>query len=233
MNLTIDLFTFPFRDEEWVKKLGIGVLVTIGSIAIIPMFALVGYGLRALELTMKQGEPVLPSWENFGELIGLGLKYTAVGLVYIIPILILFIPGTVLSFMAENNETLLSTAIITQSVIALCVIPLSLVFSYFIMVAVTYMMAEGGRLGAAFEFKKVWQLAIDHLRHFIMAFFLYTAASMVLSIPFMLISLTIILAPIAFGVYSVVVQAYLGAFYGLAYRAAFPGTGKRLESPPV
>lgn len=228
MNLTQELFTFPFRDEQWRKKLGIGVLVSIGSIAIIPMFGLVGYGLRALEETLKAGEPVLPGWENFGELIVLGLKYTAVGLVYIIPIYLLFIPGTVLSFMAEGNEELIGTAIITQSVISLCIVPLSLVFSYFIMVAVTHMMAEGGRLGAAFEFQEVWKLSTEHLRFFMLAFFMYTAASMVLSIPALLISLTIILAPVAFGVYAVLVQAYLGVFYGLAYRAAFPDTGKQI-----
>lgn len=227
MVIDSELFTFPFTDEDWIKKLATGILVVLGAILIVPAFGLVGYGLRIMQITIREGKPRLPTWENFGELIVLGLKYTVVTLVYMLPIYIMMLPYFIIVINAAmTNSDPTGIMIGAQLVTMACMMPVSFLLAYLITIATAHMVAHDGQLAAAFEFKAVWQMAWKNLKYFGIAFLLYYAISYVLMVPYMILFFTIILIPVAIGVFSVLSQAYFGAFFGLAYRNAFPPEGE-------
>lgn len=77
---------FPFDDEEWLKKLGIGVL--IGLIPIIGTMTQQGWSFE-ITRRVRRGDAVpLPDWSDFGGLLGTGFKLFIAALVYQIPTLI-------------------------------------------------------------------------------------------------------------------------------------------------
>jgi len=86
--------TFPFDDDEWLKKLGIGVLVGIIPIIGNPI-AMQGWTLAIAQRVKANDARPLPDWSNFGELISKGLMVWLASLVYQIPTLIV---GCILFF---------------------------------------------------------------------------------------------------------------------------------------
>ncbi len=77
---------FPFEDEEWLKKLGIGVLV--GLIPIIGQMTQQGWSFEITK-RVRRGDPApLPDWSDFGGLLGTGFKLFVAALIYQIPTLI-------------------------------------------------------------------------------------------------------------------------------------------------
>ncbi len=227
MMIDSGMFTFPFTDEDWLKKLATGVLVVFASILIVPMFGLMGYGLRIMHITIKEGKPRLPGWENFGQLIGLGLKYTVVSLVYMLPVYIMMTPYFIIVMYAVMTNTDPTGIMIGAQLITMaCMLPVSFLLAYLITIAATHMVARDGQLSAAFEVKTIWQMAWQNLKYFGVAFLMYYAISYVLMVPYMIMFFTIILIPVAIGLFAMLSQAYFGAFFGLAYHSAFPPEGE-------
>jgi hypothetical protein len=81
-------FSFVFEDERWVSKVLIG-----GLVALIPIvnFALLGYMLKVAQ-NVAQGSPrPLPEWSEFGDHFMRGLYGIAIGIVYQLPTIILYV----------------------------------------------------------------------------------------------------------------------------------------------
>nr|MBN1229662.1 DUF4013 domain-containing protein [Anaerolineae bacterium] len=85
--------TFPFEDADWLKKLGIGVLIMIGAVILSPLLGIstllagmlfAGWSFELMK-RVKQGsvEP-LPGWD-FGSLLRTGFKLFVGLLIYQIP----------------------------------------------------------------------------------------------------------------------------------------------------
>lgn len=82
-------FSFPFSDQDWMKKIGIIALVSL--IPIIGQMVLLGW---ALQITRKiiQNEVVQLPELNFSEQLNLGFKAFIIGLVFSLPGMIFQIP---------------------------------------------------------------------------------------------------------------------------------------------
>ena len=87
-------FSYVFDDEDWVKKVAIG-----GVISIIPIvnFIAVGYSLRALKNVAEGKERPLPEWDEWGDDWVKGLMVTLAGFIYAIPLIALSIIGGVVN----------------------------------------------------------------------------------------------------------------------------------------
>lgn len=78
--------SFPFDDDEWLKKLGIAVLVQF--IPIVGQMILQGWSFQ-ISQRVKRGDPeALPGWDEFGEFLRQGFSITLANLIYQIPTLI-------------------------------------------------------------------------------------------------------------------------------------------------
>jgi hypothetical protein len=89
-------FRFPFEDNQWLSKLGLGALITIVPIL---NFAWSGYLVDIIRNVMNNAAEPLPSWDDLGNKFSEGLILFAAGLVYALPILILMgLPLSMLAF---------------------------------------------------------------------------------------------------------------------------------------
>ena len=85
--------TFITEDEEYIRKLAIGVglilissLLSIVLVGILGFFILAGYGLRLLENVRDGVEKPLPEWDDWGGDLSRGFKYMIVTIIWAIPI---------------------------------------------------------------------------------------------------------------------------------------------------
>lgn len=78
--------TFPFDDNEWLKKLGIATLIQF--IPILGQIVLQGWSVE-ISQRVKRGSPEpLPGWDQFSEYIGKGFTVFIANLIYQIPTVI-------------------------------------------------------------------------------------------------------------------------------------------------
>lgn len=76
---------FPFRDQDWVKKILIGCIILI--VPVLNILTL-GYFVECIRLG-RSGRQVLPDWDRMGEYVGEGLLAFAIVLIYLlVPVII-------------------------------------------------------------------------------------------------------------------------------------------------
>ena len=89
-------FTFVFDDEDWIKKLVIG-----GILSLIPIvnFIVLGYGLKVLKNVAEGAERPLPEWDDFGDYFVQGLMSFLGGLVWAIPLILVGMFSGLISYL--------------------------------------------------------------------------------------------------------------------------------------
>ena len=91
-----DLLSFPFKAPDGKKKLLIAGLIDLAGfiIPILPGLFLIGYGgLMMRRIIRENGEPVLPEWTEWNDMLVLGLKLGAAGFIYSFPALAIMMLG--------------------------------------------------------------------------------------------------------------------------------------------
>lgn len=89
-------FRFPFEDQQWLSKLGLGALITIVPIL---NFAWSGYLVGIIRNVMNNAVEPLPAWDDLDKKFADGLILFAAGVVYVVPILILVgLPLSIIAF---------------------------------------------------------------------------------------------------------------------------------------
>jgi hypothetical protein len=99
-------FTFPFEDQEWPNKLGLGAVIS--SVPILN-FAWTGYMLGILRNVMNNAPEPLPTWDDLDRKFSDGLLLFAAGVVYALPVLIaLFLPLSIAAYsiLVSGNSNL-------------------------------------------------------------------------------------------------------------------------------
>lgn len=79
-------FSYPFDDQQWVSKLGIGAVVSLVPIL---NFALTGYMVGIVRNMMNEVREPLPNWDDFGKKFMDGLMLVLAGFVYALPVIVL------------------------------------------------------------------------------------------------------------------------------------------------
>ncbi|EMA24731.1 hypothetical protein C443_06214 [Haloarcula argentinensis DSM 12282] len=130
----------------------IGGVLLVFFFLLIPVFAFNGYLLRVIGTTVD-GESEPPAWDDWGELIIDGIKFSIVGLVYsIVPIVAIFGIGSVLLGLGgaageSGGGIIAGFGLMT----ILLLIPVMFLVYYIVPAALANMAVEGS-LGAAFDF---------------------------------------------------------------------------------
>ena len=89
-------FSFPFEDNEWISKLGLGAIISIVPIL---NFAWSGYMVDVIRNVMNNEREPLPTWDNLDRKLIDGLMLFAAALVYALPaLLLLFLPLSMTAF---------------------------------------------------------------------------------------------------------------------------------------
>jgi len=178
-------FTFVFEDDAWITKILVAAAILFLGVffswmLFIPLILAVallnGYMVEIIRQVVGGKVDALPDWDNWGDLIGDGLKVLIVQIVYALPIIILscclIIPMIVA---AENAEALGGfLGVVLSCFIVLWAIVLSIVLP-----AATAVFAATGDLAAAFRFGEVFALVRDNLSTYLITFVMSWVASFI------------------------------------------------------
>ncbi|MDS0253151.1 DUF4013 domain-containing protein [Haloarcula argentinensis] len=140
------------QGDSWIAQMLIGGVLLVFFFLLIPVFAFNGYLLRVIGTTVD-GESEPPAWDDWGELIIDGIKFSIVGLVYsIVPIVAIFGIGSVLLGLGgaageSGGGIIAGFGLMT----ILLLIPVMFLVYYIVPAALANMAVEGS-LGAAFDF---------------------------------------------------------------------------------
>jgi hypothetical protein len=243
MQITGEIFAFPFKQANWKGTAALGGLIALVGIAVFPlMYLLNGFGVRVMRQTMRGEAPSLPAWDDWSQIIKDTLWYVAVMIVWLLPVgliigtiwasmyLALFaMPGMAISspgpMSPQAEQALFTTTLIIIVVMAAAMIvamALSLPLQFFAYVALTRAVAHQS-LMRAFEVRQVWQLAREGIGGFIAAFVLAYAVQMGTAFISALLAYTIILYcfyPIFLGLGMMYSSLLMCALFGQAYREA-------------
>lgn len=145
--------SYPLKGENAFGRILIGGLLGIFSVLIIPVFALLGYFTWVLA-GASRNEPEPPSFENWGRLIGDGLRATLVVIVYgIIPFLLMaFSVGTAIAgSMSDSGGAVLGSVGALGFLASL----VGMFLAYYLIPAALTNMAIEGSVRAAFQFDRL------------------------------------------------------------------------------
>ena len=82
---------FTFEDPDWIKKVLIGSGMALLAVFIIGSIWLMGYFVRVVQRAARGEERPLPEWDDWGGMLGDGLKVFGIYLCYLVGALLPFI----------------------------------------------------------------------------------------------------------------------------------------------
>ena len=209
--LNLDVIT---KDPDIGKKLLIGSLLALTGIGII---ALLGWMLEIMRKIQRGEEPTLPAFDDIGTLFIDGLKVTAIGVVWSLPVAIVVVALTVVSIGATTFFNNPDDAAMLIVVMNLCIVGLVFIFlipMFALFVPAAGLLAETGNLKEALNPKNAIAIFRTNPGGFLLAMLLGTAVNSLLG------SIGSLLCLI--GIYPALTLSYAlqGQFFGNAYRDA-------------
>jgi len=102
-------FTYIFDDERWFDKLIVPILVSL--IPLVGTLAFTGYTIRTVKNVIQNEINPLPNFQ-FGEDLGRGFRFILIGLVYSLPILLVFLLMFVPMMASNNNDSVSAISVI-------------------------------------------------------------------------------------------------------------------------
>jgi hypothetical protein len=153
-------FGFVFEDEEWIKKILVGALISL--VPVVGQFVVFGWGLAVLRNVQEGRSRPLPDWGEFGEFLAAGAKYWVVTMVYAIPILILICPVTITSVVpalgggSEDLTPILGGVAAILGIGLVCLMAAYGVLMALLMPALQIRFAETGEIGPCLRFGEVF-----------------------------------------------------------------------------
>jgi hypothetical protein len=177
-------FGFVFEDDQWVTKLliaaGITLLGTILFFLVIPpilaAIVLNGYGLWIVRRVIRGESPVLPDWDDWGQLFVDGLMVAIIELVYALPIIAASVClGTPLGILSENSD---AAASVLGSALGCFNLLWAIVMSFLLPAAIAFY-AKAGDLGAAFRFGEILSWVRDNFATYLVTAVMAWVASLI------------------------------------------------------
>jgi hypothetical protein len=184
-------FTYMFQDPDWLTKLGIGTLVTLVGlvlmpvlIGVVPLIIVLGYSLVALDNARLGHEQPLPKWQDWGRFFALGLKVSVALFIWALPIIIGMVPIIAGGVLSDNSGNSGGLGFISAMLIICgsCLMFLWGIFVTLLTPAIYTRIAATNRFGAAFDLGKIWGFTKDNLGNVIIAILLTWLAGLAASV---------------------------------------------------
>jgi len=212
-------FTFPFDDQDWLKKLGIAALILI--IPILGTIVVAGWMLELMRRVINRDPQPLPDWSDFGGYVMKGLQVLVVGLVYSLPMILVSACQQAITLGLTDQTSSDETMAMAVAGIAVCMGCFSLIYGLFLGVvlpAALGQLATTGQIGAAFRIGEIIGLVRTAPGAYIMVLLGTIVASIVGSLGVILCVVGMLFTY----AYAMAVQGHL---YGQAYNVATQGRG--------
>jgi hypothetical protein len=180
-------FTFVTEDEQWVGKIGIGAIIALGSILILPIPLLLGYQVGVTRNVMKGVDRPLPQWEEFGQLFSDGLSILVAQIVYTLPfwlVVCIALFSTVgLSGLTDAvSEDLLTAGFLATWGLVMCLSLIFVVVWFFLSPAIVIQYVRTNSLAACFRFGEVVAIVRENVSDIVIAGLAAFGATLALNI---------------------------------------------------
>jgi hypothetical protein len=203
-------FTFVFEDEDWLKKIALGGLLSL--IPVIGIFLVIGYGFEVTKRVIKGDAEVLPDWSDFGGYLTKGFLVFLIVFVYLLPVILIQACTSIPFLFDKPGDTL--TAIFTIVTICFgCFTFLYSLVAYLVLPAAVGRYAATGELGEAFKLGAIFGMVKDNLGTYGMVLLGGIVASLVASLG----SIACLIGVLFTMVYSMAVNGHL---WGQAYNVS-------------
>jgi len=234
-NDPAQILTFPFKDEEWLKKIFIASLLVIFSfIPVVPLVLLLGYGAEIMRrIVVDQEAPSLPEWDDFSSYFNQGLRLFGVGVVFMLPAILLIgvgylgfmIPVFLIEFGGMSEMEAMGIMVFGYMA-GFGLMSIGALISMFTGVILPIAGAHAvinEEFQAAFKFKEIWEIFKANWGGFVIAFLILFGTAMVLYYGAYFLAATLILCclyPFALSFMSAYLLIIGAGFFGDAYRIA-------------
>jgi Protein of unknown function (DUF4013) len=160
-------FSFVTQDRDWLKKIGIGSLLSLTLIGIIPVL---GWGVEVSRRVIHGASEVLPDWSDLGKYIVGGLKFYAITLVWSLPLIVLATcVGGAAGAMAAGDSDSTTLPLILQVCLSLITFPYSLALGV-LTPAAAGILANSDSLGEALNPANALKLVRANLGGYLLLF---------------------------------------------------------------
>ena len=223
--------SIKYPSSNWGKVLILGV-ICIASILIVPIFLVMGYLFRIIKATLA-GIDELPEFDEIGEMFVDGLKIFVVGIIYSIPLLIIYgimyfiTMGMVATASYTDVAAVSSAAYGMMAILYIVIAIVGFIVSLFELMAIANMAYYDGDLGAAFRFIEI----LEHISRIGWGKYIITLIVIwiIAGIGYLIGSLTMIIL-IGFILLPLVIMPYIMMFM---YRAIALMVASSLEGEAV
>src|SRR5215207_211225 len=225
-------FTYPFEDDQWLSKLGLGAIISIVPIL---NFAWSGYLVDIIRNVMDHDPKPLPTWDDLGKKLSDGLILFGAGLVYALPILLVFgLPLSLAAFsglVSGNNNMQDVGRMLTEtgSVLffgLLCVLVLYGIVLSIVYPAVLVLFARERTFASCFRLREAFELISRNAGPFFTAWALSMAAGLAVGLVSGFVNLLVGWVPcigwmiglvlsLGSGVYMTAIYAHLFGQFGI------------------
>jgi hypothetical protein len=200
-------FTFVFDDEDWLKKIGLGGLLSL--IPLLGIFLVLGWGFEVTRRVISGEAEVLPDWNDFGGYLTRGFLVFLVAFIYLLPV-ILIQSCTSLPYLYDSVDDAYYAIV---SVITFCFGCLTFLYSlvaYLILPAAFGKYAVTDQLADAFKLGEIFTLVKDNLGSYALVLLGGIIASIVASLG----TIACVIGVLFTTVYSMAINGHL---WGQAY----------------
>jgi Protein of unknown function (DUF4013) len=161
MNDLGKAFSFPFKDPEWISKFLLAAVFMVLSIVLIGIFIIAGYLVRVTQRVMRGEQNALPAWDDIGVKLVIGFKYCVVQLVYIIPIVLIWVPFFILMIISGIADPDAAGALTGLGISAwiigmLLIVPYSLLLTALTPI-IMIRFAQNERIADALDVAEIWR----------------------------------------------------------------------------
>jgi hypothetical protein len=222
------LLYFPVENSEARKNFLVGGLVILASfiIPILPYLLAIGYVMRIMRQVIDGEKPHMIPWDDWEGMLKDGLKLFGVRFIYSLPLLLVFLPVMLLFFVTPflaavlENENIFFISFLIFPIFMVCLLPFSLAFALIIPAPEAHV-AASGQFGAGFRIGEWWPIFRKNIGGFLVAFLIIYGVSMVVSVAFQIIFMTVILLclmPFILPAYSFYILLVQHTLFAQAYR---------------
>ena len=214
-------FSFVFEDEDWIKKIVVGGLISL--IPVIGAFLVLGWGVEVIKRVIRDDAEILPDWSDFGGYLARGFLVFLVAFVYMLPVILLQVCSS-LPFLYESADETLITLFTIVTVCFGCLTTLYSIAVYLVLPAAIASYADTDDISSAFKLGEIFKMVRDNIGTYAMVFLGGIVAGMVASLG----TIACVIGVLFTSVYSFAVNGHL---WGQAYKISKSGVVADPEKP--
>lgn len=146
-----DALSYPTRGDSGLARILIGGGLLFLSFLIVPAFAVLGYYVEALA-GVSRGEPEPPAFEEWGDLLGDGLKAFVVSLLYSLAVVPLFVVIFALIGFGGRSGPEMDVLFTGLGIVVFFLYMVAILAINYVLPAALTNLGREGEIGAAFDF---------------------------------------------------------------------------------